>query len=154
MASNEMIQYFRGDNNHTIGVMMAIYNEIEDSVSIGWSKCNKKDNFDKVIGRSITKGRILNGSSLEIPSTRSYTKQEFKEFVNVSMDCTVVLPFEVEIPNIKTQYEEFIKRVVTYFKSVSITRFFINSPEDKKLYYESLVSDARNADLDRQLARK
>ena len=73
MANHEMIQYFRGDGNHPIGIMVALFDEKTNTVKIGWSKCNKKDKFDKERGLKIARLRAESGTSeLPIPSSREF----------------------------------------------------------------------------------
>lgn len=156
MAANEMIQYFRGDGNHPIGVMVAIYNEAEKSVRIGWSKCNKKDQFEKEKGLKIARSRTAAGSELAIPASREFYNEVIEKVKDADTgDVVDVQMFEV-IPNLQEQYKVFIERVVTYFKSVAPSNFVICGPNDVDSLHEmlTLVIDIRNADIDRQAARK
>lgn len=145
MASHEMIQYLRGDGNHPIGVLVALYNEDTQEVRIGWSKCNKKDQFDKSKGLKIARARAEHGSEVHIPSSREFTKVMPVRIEGVAVDAfsKVILP----LPD---QYNSFIVRVVTYFKSVSLDHFLICGPTDEQMDFVNLVVDARNDDIDRQ----
>lgn len=153
-----MIQYFRGDGNHPIGIMVAIYDEAKNVVKIGWSKCNKKDKFDKERGLKIARSRAEScNSELPIPSSREFLVDEIETVRDGDLpDRLVKVPVSVIVPNLLSQYEIFIERVVTYFKSVPIENFNICGPvaEDNSSIYSTLVRDARNHDLDRQAIRK
>jgi hypothetical protein len=152
MATNEMLQYFRGDGNHSIGVMIAMHNEEDNIVHIGWSKCNKKDKFNKERGIKIARGRALSETKVAVPSSR--------EFVNVITDYIedantgniVEVPMYIVIENLQKQYKTFISRVVTYFKSVE--KFTVCGSEVFQLDYANLVEDTRTLDIDRQAIRK
>lgn len=152
-----MIQYFRGDGNHPIGIMVAIYDEAKNVVKIGWSKCNKKDKFEKERGLKIARSRAEScNSELPIPSSREFLVQEIETVKDAdNTDRLVQVPMLVVIPNLIDQYETFISRVVTYFKSVPIENFNICGPvaEDNSSIYSALVRDARTHDLDRQAVR-
>lgn len=156
MAANEMIQYFRGDGNHPIGVMVAIYNDEEKTVSIGWSKCNKKDQFEKEKGLKIARSRTAAGSELAIPSSREFYNEMIEKVKDADTGDIVDVPMFEVIPNLREQYKVFIERVVTYFKSVAPNNFLICGPNNPEAQSEmlTLVIDIRNADIDRQAARK
>lgn len=153
MAEKEMIQYFRGDNRHPIGVMVAIHSE-EDVVRIGWSKCNKKDQFDKTKGLKIARMRTLAGSELAIPASREFICEETELVKDANEDRTIEVPMLQVIENLQSQYNIFIERVVTYFKSVNPANFVICGPDEDQMEYALMVTSFRNADLDRQAARK
>ena len=153
MAENEMIQYLRGDGNHPIGVMVAIYNDETKTVHIGWSKCNRKDQFSREHGLMIAKSRTLAGSILAIPASREFYKAELITAHDTLTNTTIDYPSVVIIPRLQEQYELFITRVVTYFKSVTLNNFIVCCPRDMVIHYANLITDARNKDLERQAAR-
>ena len=47
-----LVKYVRDDKNHRIGVVVAM-----NKTQIGWSRCNKKDKFDKLRGLGIAINR-------------------------------------------------------------------------------------------------
>lgn len=55
-------QYIRDGKGHKRGVLAADINSNTGDVTIGWSLCNKKDEFDKVRGKSIAIGRAQNNN--------------------------------------------------------------------------------------------
>ena len=153
--AHEMIQYFRGDGNHPIGIMAAIFSDEDNIVRIGWSKCNKKDQFEKERGFKIARARAFAGSALTIPVSREFGKIVNKVItVDKDPDDPTDIPDAVEnafmvIPNIAGQYEIFVRRIVTYFKSVPVENFYVCGQIPL-----SVIVDARNADLDRMAARE
>ena len=149
MADHEMIQYLRGDGNHPIGVLVALYKEETQEVRIGWSKCNKKDQFEKNKGLKIARARAANDSRVAIPSSREFLK-EVNQKVIVDDETIAEVPALKVIPNLKEQYERFIVRVVTYFKAISPDHFFVCGPEAEQMEFVNTVVDARNDDIDRQ----
>ena len=155
MAETEMIQYFRGDDRHPIGVMVAIHNEANNTVRIGWSKCNKKDQFDKVKGLKIARLRTLAGSELAVPASRSFISKEV-EIVHDAVDVSriVEVPMTIVIENLRVQYNLFIERVVIYFKTVEPENFIICGPVEDHRFYNNMVKSFRIADIDRQAIRK
>jgi len=144
-----MIQYFRGDGNHPIGAMVAIYDEIANTVRIGWSKCNKKDTFVRDRALTVARKRTEAGSILNIPSSRQFIKHETRLIEDAeNIGFFFDLPMEVVIPSLPEQYEIFVKRVVTYFKSVPVENFYVCGPEDDMTAI--VIKDAREADIERQ----
>ena len=149
----EMIQYLRGDGNHPIGVMVAIFNEEDKIVHIGWSKCNRKDEFCREKGLMIARSRTMAGSVLPIPASREFYKDELVTSHDSITNAVIQYPSVVVVPRLQTQYEHFITRVVTYFKSVTLNNFIVCCPSDMVIHYANLMADTRNKDLERQAAR-
>lgn len=55
--------YIRDKNNHKVGVLVAILDEEEQNVRIGFSKCNTKlDSFDRDLGLHIASARARKNS--------------------------------------------------------------------------------------------
>jgi hypothetical protein len=56
-----IVMYVRNGLQQKIGVIVAIANDHMDDVtySIGWSKCNKRDKFDRNLGIEIATMRAL-----------------------------------------------------------------------------------------------
>jgi hypothetical protein len=57
-----LIKYLRDNNNHRIGVVVALGSGV-----VGWSKCCRKDKFDKELGTHIAMGRAMVGSNVKPP---------------------------------------------------------------------------------------
>jgi len=57
-----LVKYTRDKNGHRNGVVVAV-----DHGVVGWSKCNKKDKFNKELGLRIAEGRAMVGSTVGPP---------------------------------------------------------------------------------------
>ena len=65
--NNEIILYVRNRKRQPVGVVVARKNE-SGRVMFGWSRCNRKDRFDKYLGLELARGRTLGWlSSVEVP---------------------------------------------------------------------------------------
>jgi hypothetical protein len=62
----ELIEFVRGKYGHRVGVVVATITP-DNFIGIGWSKCCKRDNFDKSRGLLIARGRCIINSKINKP---------------------------------------------------------------------------------------
>ena len=80
----ELVEYIRGNKNKKIGIMVSFIRD--DKLVIGFSKCNKKDEFDKERGLQIARERAIiwnkfydSDKEYKIPKS---CEDQFIKFVN------------------------------------------------------------------------
>lgn len=88
----ELIQYVRNKHGHPIGILYCA-GEYNKEIVVGWSLCSKRDKFNKQLGLTIAKNRIVCYREMRIPDSilgplKSFVKRAEKYF-NVTFDAFV-----------------------------------------------------------------
>jgi hypothetical protein len=71
-------QYIRNSKGQRIGVLLA-FKKDEHELAIGWSKCNKLDQFDRTRAVEIAIGRALRGTAALPPRVVVKKLKEFED---------------------------------------------------------------------------
>jgi len=111
---NILISYIRDNKNQKIGMLISGINKYKNNnVCIGWSLCNKQDQFDKYIGFDIAQGRTyLNDRIYE-----NHVDENFNIFEFIPKTVIKNLP-------------KFLIKIYKYYKKEelsNLTSFLLNS---------------------------
>jgi hypothetical protein len=74
----QIIQYVR-KKGKKVGVLVATKNPETNTITVGWSKCCKRDTFNREFGLKIAFGRAKNGSDVNLPRDMQEPMERFKQ---------------------------------------------------------------------------
>jgi len=73
MHQTEIIHFLRNRKNRRVGVLIGMKNQ--DSITVGWSLCNKKDQFNKDMALHIARERAMFGIGKSVNTPHLVNKQ-------------------------------------------------------------------------------